>query len=193
MSVRMRVAMTAPRLAPDAARQALVAVLQRQVQRLEGVRPPAEERLVSTGAPPLDRLLPGGGLRRGSLVEYLSPGAGSGAGTLALGAAREACRDARALVVVDRCRTFYPPAAAAWGIDLARTLVLQPADDAAKLWALDQALRCPGVSAVFACCGALDVRDFRRLQLAAESGGTLGVLVRPSRLRGQPSWADVQW
>src|SRR5688572_32232769 len=119
----MRVAMTAPRLAPAAARQALVAALQRQVQRLEGLRPPADERLVSTGSPPLDQLLPGGGLRRGSLVEYLSPGAGSGAGTLALAAAREACRDEegqshRAFVIVDQSRTFYPPAAAAWGIDL---------------------------------------------------------------------------
>jgi hypothetical protein len=167
--------------------------LQRKVERLEGLRSPTEDRLISTGSPPLDQLLPSGGLRRGSLVEYLSPGAGSGAGTLALAAAREACRDVRALVVVDRNRTFYPPAAAAWGIDLSRTLVLHPADDDAELWALDQALRCPGVGAVFACCGALDVRDFRRLQLAAESGGTLGVLIRPSRLRGQPSWADVQW
>jgi hypothetical protein len=181
------------RRAPDAARQALVAALQRQVERLEGLRPPDRERLISTGSPPLDQLLPGGGLRPGSLVEYLSPGAGSGAGTLALAAAREACQDTHTLVIVDRSRTFHPPAAAAWGIDLGRTLLVQPADDAAELWALDQALRCPGVGAVFACCGALDVRDFRRLQLAAESGGTLGVLVRPSRLRGQPSWADVQW
>jgi protein ImuA len=152
-----------------------------------------DERPVSTGSPALDRLLPARGLARGSLVEYLSPGPGSGTGTLALAAAREACAGGRALVVVDRSRTFYAPAAAAWGIDLSQLLILQPADDAAQLWALDQALRCPGVGAVYATCGALDVRDFRRLQLAAESGGTLGVLVRPKRLRGQPSWADVQW
>jgi protein ImuA len=185
--------MIAARVALDPARQALVARLQRQVERIEGLRLAEDERLISTGAVPLDRLLPGGGLRRGSLVEYLSPGPGSGTGTLALAAAREAVGDSRALVVVDCSRKFYPPAAAAWGIDLSQTLVLQPADHAAELWALDQALRCPGVGAVYAACGALDVRDFRRLQLAAESGGTLGVLVRPSRLRGQPSWADVQW
>ncbi len=190
--------MTASRFTWNPTRQALVAGLQRQVERIEGIRPPDDERLVSTGSPPLDRLLPGGGLRRRSLVEYLSPGAGSGAGTLALAAAREACRDEqgeshRALVVVDRSRTFYPPAAAAWGIDLAQMILLQPADETAELWALDQALRCPGVGAVYAACSPLDVRDFRRLQLAAESGGTLGVLVRPARLRGQPTWADVQW
>jgi protein ImuA len=188
--------MKASRSIPVSARQSLVAQLQHRVERLEGQKPPGEEPLVSTGSPALDQLLPGGGLKRGSLVEYLSPAAGSGAGTLALAAAREACRHEegqRALVVVDQSRTFYPPAAAAWGLDLSQTILLHPADSAAELWALDQALRCPGVGAVYATCGRLDVRDFRRLQLAAESGGTLGVLVRPARFRGQPTWADVRW
>jgi hypothetical protein len=177
---------------PDGLR-GLVAALRRQVERLEKPQPLEDDRLLSTGSPALDALLPGGGLRRGSLVEYLSPSAGSGTGMLALCASREACAGGRALVVIDRRRTFYPPAAIAWGIDLTSLLILQPTDDAAELWAIDQALRCPGVGAVYAPCGALDVRDFRRLQLAAEAGGTLGILLRPARLRGQPSWADVQW
>jgi protein ImuA len=171
----------------------LVTALRRQVERLEKPQPLPDERLLSTGSPALDSLLPGGGLRRGSLVEYLSPSTGSGAGTLALCAAREVCAEGRALVVVDRRRTFYPPAAIAWGFDLTSLLILQPADDAAELWAIDQALRCSGVGAVYAPCGALDVRDFRRLQLAAEAGGTLGILLRPTRIRGQPTWADVRW
>jgi protein ImuA len=182
--------------------EALVATLRRQVARLEGSRPPEDDRPLSTGSEALDRLLPAGGLRRGTLVEYLSPGSGCGAGTLALAAAREACEGGRALIVVGTLRvpsfrnapaTFYSPAAAAWGIDLSRLLILRPANEADALWALDQALRCPGVGAVWATCDRLDVRDFRRLQLAAETGGTLGLLLRPDRLRGQPTWADVQW
>jgi protein ImuA len=164
----------------------LVASLRREVARLEAGRPPENERPISTGSAALDRLLPAGGLRRGTLVEYLRPAAGSGAGMLALVAAREACRDGRAFVVLDRpiptrsasegerFGRFYPPAAAAWGIDLSAMLVLRPDNDADALWALDQALRCPGVGAVWATCDRLDVRDFRRLQLAAECGGTLG-------------------
>jgi protein ImuA len=192
------------------ARKALVASLQRQVARLEAGRPPDDDQPVSTGSPALDSLLPAGGLRRGTLVEYLTASAGGGAATLALSAAREACREGRAFVVLDVVGTlrvplpqdgtrsvpttkFYPPAAAAWGIDLATMLVLRPPNQADALWALDQALRCPGVGAVWATCDRLDVRDFRRLQLAAECGRTLGLLSRPARLRGQSTWADVQW
>lgn len=174
---------------PADSRQALVAMLRRQVERLEGPVQPQDERPISTGSPELDRLLAEGGLRRGSLTEYLAAEAGGGAGTLALAAAREACAGGKTLVVVDRPRQFYPPAA--WG--LKNLLVVRPASEADELWALDQALRCPGVGAVWIRCGSLDVREFRRLQLAAESGGTLGLFVRPARFRGQPTWADVQW
>jgi protein ImuA len=83
--------------------------------------------------------------------------------------------------------------AAGWGIDLAKVLVLRPTSEADAVWALDQALRCRGVGAVWAACDRLDMRNFRRLQLAAECGGTVGLLIRPARLRGQPTWADVQW
>jgi hypothetical protein len=136
------------------------------------------------------------------LVEYLAARSG-GAGTFALVAAREACATGQALVVLDPSRIgnaiagyrrqFYPPAAAAWGIDLSRLLVLQPANQADAVWVLDQALRCSGVGAVWAPCDRLDVRDFRRLQLAAEEGRAVGLLIRSARFRGQPSWADVQW
>ena len=166
--------------------------LRRQVAAVEGGPSAEEAGAVSTGVAALDALLPRGGLRRGSLVEWLAAAPGGGAQMLALLAAREAGREGKSLVVVDRQRRFYPPAAAAWGIDLARLIVIHPASEADELWAIDQALRCRGIAAVWARRDQLDPRDFRRLQLAAESGGTLGLLVRSARARGQPSWADVQ-
>jgi hypothetical protein len=188
------------------ARDALVASLQREVERLEGGRQAEDERPVSTGVKALDRLLPGGGLKRGTLVEYLNGASnaaagGGGAATLSLAAAREACGEGRALVVVERTdgtrsvpvTRLYPPAAMAWGIDPAAMLVLRTTNEADAVWAFDQALRCPGVGAVWGAWERLDVRDFRRLQLAAEMGGTIGLLVRPARVRGQPTWAEVRW
>src|SRR6478752_1203878 len=84
------------------AREALVSTLRREVEKLEMSRPPEDERPISTGSVALDALLPDGGLRRGTLVEYLTAGPANGAGTLALAAAREVCRQGRALVVVEQ-------------------------------------------------------------------------------------------
>jgi hypothetical protein len=94
--------------------------------------------------------------------------------------------------VIDRRQTFYPPAAAAWGIDLARLLVIHPRTARDELWAAVESLRSPAVAAVWAEIERLDNRAFRRLQLAAHAGRTLGLLLRPASVRGQPSWADVR-
>src|SRR3954452_10654909 len=88
-------------------------ILRRQLEPREVPKEP-----IPTGTP-LDRLLPMGGLKPGSLVEYL----GNGAGSVAILAALAACQSGRAFIVFDRQKHFYPPAAGAWGIDLARTLI----------------------------------------------------------------------
>ena len=98
----------------------------------------------------------------------------------------------RSLVVMDRARRFYPPAAMAWGVSLEQLLVVRATTAQEELWALDQALRCRSVGAVWACLDQLDSHAFRRFQLAAESNGTLAVLVRPATVQGRPSWSDVQ-
>ncbi len=178
-----------------AARQELVRTLKERIGRMEGAFRRADlpdATRVASGCEALDRLLPDGAFRRGSLVEWLSEAPGGGAASLAFGVAREACRDAGAMVVLDRQRAFYPPAAASLGIDLANAIVVQPATEKDHLWALDQALRCPGVGAVLSWLAALDGRTFRRLQLAAEEGGSLGFLMRPAKSRSEPSWAEAR-
>jgi hypothetical protein len=158
-----------------------------------GATKETEESIVfSCGAAGIDQLLPDGGLRHGMLVEWLSVLSGSGAATLGLLNAREACREGGVLAVIDRSQTFYPPAAAAWGIDLERLIVVRPKTARDELWAAVQALRSPVVAAVWGKFERLESRAFRRLQLAAEAGRTLGVLLRPGSARGQPTWATVR-
>ena len=156
---------------------------------------------LSSGCPALDRALPEKGFRPGTLVEWLSRGEGDGTATLAFRAAAGAfaprsAGGGGAVVVLDRTGEFYPLAAVAQGIEPARLIVVHPGNKADHAWALDQALRCPAVAAVVAwpesLDGKLDGRTFRRLQLAAEQGGGLGLLIRPESVRCQPSWADVR-
>jgi protein ImuA len=176
---------------PEPARQQLVEALRRQIAH--GQRTPGpEEAPVSSGFRTLDELLPDGGFHRGTLVEWLAAGDGCGEASLALTAAREACRQGGALVVLDRAGEFYPPAVIGLGIEPGELLVVQTVSEADHAWALDQTLRCPAVAAVVAWPERLDAKTFRRLQLAAEQGGALGLLIRPEQVRHEPSWADVR-
>jgi protein ImuA len=178
-----------------------LAVLRRKVQSLEvqGRQQWKEESKISTGVEALDQMLPDAGLARGTLVEWFmgstcnTIGWGSGAGILAMRAACEAAREGGYVMVFDRQRRFFPPAAAAWGLDLGQLVVVRPTSLRDELWALDQALRCQAIAAVWGYWEQVDWRWFRRLQLSAEQGGALGLLLRPGHLRGEPSWSDVQW
>lgn len=179
-------------MSPSAQTKQTIQQLAERLRAMEGARRPAEAAPISSGIEPLDRVLPEGGFHRGMLVEWLSAGDGAGAGTLALMAARAACREGGPLVVIDPRGEFYPPAAAGQGIELERLIVVHPGRAEEAVWALDQSLRCTGVSAALGWIGSLDNRTFRRLQLAAEAGAGLGLLLRPVALRGEPSWAEVR-
>lgn len=80
---------------------------------------------ISSGLPALDRLLPHGGLRPGSLLEWLEPEAADGVAVaagatsyaLAVGVRLQAASGlppGRSLVVIDREGRFYPPAILPW-------------------------------------------------------------------------------
>jgi hypothetical protein len=148
--------------------------------------------VISSGWPELDCLLPASGFKAGTLCEWFVKQPGSMAGMVALWMAQQACEAHATLVVVDPERWFYPPAAAAWGVDLQRLIIVRPDHPEDALWALDQAFRCTAVQAVWSWLETLNDRWFRRFQLAAEHHGALGMLLRPYQQRGRPSWAELQ-
>lgn len=159
---------------------------------MEGVKSPTVAEVCSTGAAALDQFFPGGGLLAGTVIEWLAAGPGAGTGTLALLAARQALARGGALVMCDRHRLLHPPALSALGIDLTRVILVQAKNAADHRWAIDQALRSPAVAVVWGSLAELDDKTSRRFQLAAESSGAIGLLLRPASARGQPNWADVQ-
>jgi protein ImuA len=178
--------------------------------------------VVSSGFAAVDDLLPAGGVRRGSLLEWLAAGTsaadglagGAGAVSLACGIA---CRLARipsgpqTVVVIDRSGWFHPPAILPWLADPRQLVVARPSRDDDEIWAIDQALRCDGVAAVVAWprsvaagTGAggssraaagqrqLWTTAMRRWQLAARSSGAVGLVVRPEAAGREPSWAEAR-
>ncbi|MCB9851187.1 MAG: hypothetical protein H6817_10845 [Phycisphaerales bacterium] len=97
----------------------------------------------------------------------------------------------RPVVLIDAAGDFYPPAAADMGFDLNRLVVVQPANAREALWAVEQSLRCPAVASVVATVEGLADAQARRLQLAAESGQGLALLLKPARTTGR-SFAAVR-
>jgi hypothetical protein len=147
----------------------------------------------STGLPQLDQLLPDGGWRRGAVVECLAGDLGDAAVTFAAATSRELLGKDGALFVMDGLAQCFPLALAGWGCPLDRVTVVRPNSPKESLWALEQILRCRGVDVVF--CWQQDripPNAYRRLQLAAETGGATAFLFRPDSAAREPSWASLR-
>lgn len=195
----------------------LVRALQDRIRRVETAKRVGSGSKISSGCSAIDRLLPEHGYSPGTLVQWLTPG-GYGADYLSLLVAIEACRNGGALVVIDPNHQFYPPAVAALGFNMGNLIVLRSPQTQTKtqiqtqkphprahhsnqasaakndlFWAVDQALRCSAVGAVWGPISSIDERWFRRFQLSAESSGSLGLFIQSTQEAHQPSWAEVQW
>jgi protein ImuA len=76
------------------------------------------------------------------------------------------------------CELFLPALLAA-GIDLKHLILLRCLDRSDELSALAECLQNRGVSATIATLSKLSLVEARRLQLAAERGGGIGIFLRP--------------
>ena len=147
---------------------------------------------LATGYAALDARLPGGGWPLGAITELCPEVPGIGELTLLMPALAHLCRSGRQVVWIAPPHLPYPPALVGHGLQLALLLQVQVREARQVPWAAEQALRCPAVGAVLAWPGTLDDRAVRRLQLAAESGGSCGVLYRSPAVLAQPSPAALR-
>lgn len=171
----------------------VIADLSQRIRTLERThrRCATETEFTANGLPGLERLLCDAGWQRGTLVEWLSEGRGTGSLSLALWASRAAWRE-NLLVMIDSRRELHAPAAVPFAVDLKKTVFIRPERPPEALWSLEQALRTRGIGAVVCDVEQISRQNCRRLQLAAETGGGLGILLRPAKARGQPSFAEYR-
>lgn len=161
-------------------------------------------RSIRTGLTPLDEVLPQVGLPCGAITEILADDLGVGSMTLAMRIAGRCIQSTkghddpngpfescRSIVLLDGLGEFYPPAAVQHGIPLERLIVVRVHHTRDAFWAADQALRCPAVGAVIAPFRKLDECGSRCLQLAAESSGSVGLILMPAHQRTK-SFAAVR-
>jgi len=182
---------------PRSDRRCRLERLRAQLARLERPGPDAPGALLPLGLPGIDRALPGGGLRRGGLHELC--GAARPAAALGFAAALLArlLAEQRHAVWIGRRLDLFAPGLAALGLAAERLILVRARARATALWALEEALRSPGLGAALAEVDQVSLTQSRRLQLAAEATGVTALLLRPSAgapgARATPSAALTRW
>ena len=150
--------------------------------------------VIKTGFAKLDEALPDQGWEQGALTELLCNDQGIGELSVLIPALREISQSGRGIVLV---APPYIPLPLAWeanGINLQHVIIVR-AEAADQLWVMEQAARsgtCGMVVGWNMQGRSINYQALRRLQLAAESGGTTLVLYRPLQAGAQASPAPTR-
>ncbi len=185
--------MPAPPTPSSFDRPALIAALRARIARME--RAGAAGALAARGedavplAPAIDADLPWGGLPRAALHEILAADPGAAAGFAALVLARAG----GTILWIAPEPDAWPPGLGRFGLSPAQLVLVRAPRGQDALWAMEETLRCPAVGAALLVTGELDLTAARRLQLAAEAGGVLGLLLRSDDDGAAPTAALTRW
>jgi len=177
----------------------IVEELRERIQRLEGAA--TRRRAVLTfGVKEVDRRLPEGGLALGALHEVAGGGNGAVDGAAAaLFAAGIAARTRGQVLWCVTRKDLFAPALAQAGLSPDRVIYVEASDEKSVLACFEEGLRHGGLGAVVAEVARLSMTASRRLQLAAEGSGSIGIAIRRWRRQteaadfGQPTASVTRW
>jgi protein ImuA len=156
--------------------------------------------VLSFGIAAIDARLPNGGLALGALHEVAGGGNGAidGAAAALFAAGIAARTKGKVLWCLARPDLFAPALSQA-GLKPDRVIYIEAGDDKTVLACFEEGLRHGGLGAVVAEVARLSMSTSRRLQLAAETSGTIGLALRRWRRQteavdfGQPTAAVTRW
>jgi protein ImuA len=176
-----------------------IEILREKIRRL-GAGDRRAAAALPFGVAEMDSRLPGGGLAMGALHEVAGGGNGAinGAAAALFTAGIVARTKGQILWCVIR-QDLFGPAIAQAGLLPDRVIYVEAGDDKALLACFEEGLRHGGLGGVVAEVGRLSMTNSRRLQLAAESSGTLGIAIRRWRRQvdavdfGQPTASTTRW
>ncbi len=169
------------------------------IEKIEG-RTRRVKSVLPFGIAEVDSRLPGEGLALGALHEIAGGGNGAidGAAAALFAAGIAARTKGKVLWCLARPDLFAPALAQA-GLSPDRVIYVEAGDDKTVLACVEEGLRHGGLGAVVAEIGRLSMTASRRLQLAAEGTGAIGLALRRWRRQteatdfGQPTAAVTRW
>ena len=145
------------------------------------------EQGYATGYEALDKLLPAGGWPRQGLTEVIAPRWGIGELQLLLPMMKSMTQMKRWVVWVAPPFEPYAPALVQAGVDLDYLVVIRADSRCADaLWSVEKALQSSACAMVLTWLNWLPNGVLRRLQLAAQNGGAMGVLFRRHEVENSP-------
>jgi protein ImuA len=161
-------------------RQQVISKLRQDLLAWEGYKPPAGGRSALLGLGELEQVFPNGVFPKNcvhelvcSSMEQAAASGGFVSGVLSLLMGTEGV-----CVWIGRARRLFAPALAGFGVAPHQVIFISLHQDKDTLWVMEEALKCPGLTAVVCELREMDFKQSQRFQRAVEHSGVTGFVLR---------------
>jgi len=158
----------------------IIAQLRRDIISLQGLKTVTKNTAANALPGPIQNAFPNASFPLGAIHEFISTGMEDAAATsgFVAGLIASMMQANGALIWISACRTIFPPALQSFGISPDRIIFIDLAREKEIMWAMEEALKCKGLSAVIGEMKELSFTASRRLQLAVEKSCVTGFVLR---------------
>ncbi|WP_089836093.1 ImuA family protein [Chitinophaga filiformis] len=173
----------------------IISQLQQDILRIQGFRSKLTDTIPDIDLGPVNTAFPNAIFPTGAVHEFLCAFREHAAATTGFVSvlAGNLMQRGGACIWISVARTLFPPSLKTFGIEPDRVIFidLQRIKDA--LWALEEALKCPGIAAVIAEIPEISFTQSRRLQLVVEQSKVTGFILRTSARAASTTACVTRW
>ncbi len=158
----------------------IIAQLQKEILPLQGYKPAANNVCFDAGLGVIKYAFPTASFPLGAVHEFLcnsAEDASASSGFIA-GILSSIMHGSGAALWISSSQLIFPPALKTFGIEPDKIIFVNVAKEKERIWAMEEALKCNGLSAVVGDIQEVSFTESRRLQLAVEQSRVTGFILR---------------
>ena len=176
-------------------KQAIINRLRQDILLWQGFKPPTAGQKEEIGLGPMEAAFPNGVFPKGALHEFLTELPEHAAASIGFisGLLQFLMQEGGACLWIGVSRMVFPPALQAFGVEPDRIIFVDLKQEKDVLWAMEEGLKCEGLSAVIAEVRDISLTASRRLQLAVEKSKVTGFILRNDPGRRSTTACVARW
>ena len=175
--------------------KAIISRLQKDILQWEGYRPPEAGKHKPIGLGPVEAAFPNGVFPIGAVHEMVCANTeqATAGGALISGLLANLMQSGGVCLWIGLSGNLYPSALKTFGVDPERVIFVNLLNDRDVLWAMEEALKCPGLVMAVSEVRELNFKQSRRLQLAVEQSRVTGFVLRNQSKKLSATACAARW
>lgn len=177
------------------AKRELFQKLQQDILLWQGFKPVASGKAERIGLGDIEDAFPGGVFPKKAIHEFITvvPEHSAASDGFIAGLLAVLMENGAACVWASTSRRLFPASLGLFNVEPERIIFMDVKTEKDVLWITEEALKCEGLPAVVAEVNNLSLIESRRLQLAVESSGVTGFILRKDENKTASTVATARW